>query len=74
MNDKDMYLVASYFIAKSWAATWYAFAIEKQNNLSTSLNALFEWQFQVDEQFRIWNQMKDTKRIEGITIASGFTG
>ncbi len=74
MTDKDMELIAEYFHAKFFAASWYANAIEQQNNLGKSLYALIEWQFQVDQQLRIWNQMKDTKRIEGIMIASGFTG
>lgn len=74
MTDKDMELIADYFIAKSFAASWYVVAIKHQNNLKISLNALLEWQYQVDQQLRIWNQMKDTKRIEGIMIASGFTG
>ena len=74
MTDKDMYLVAKYFHAKFLAATWYAIAIERQDNLSASVSALFEWQFRIDEQLKIWNQMKETKRIEGIMIASGFTG
>ena len=74
MTDKDMYLVGEYFNEKSNAAFLFAYAIGECDNLEESLSALFEWQFRIDEQLRIWNQMKDTKRIEGIMIASGFTG
>lgn len=74
MTDKDMDLIARYYTAKSISATYYAVSIRESKNLESSLNFLFEWQFHVDHQLKIWNQMKETKRIEGIMIASGFTG